>query len=311
MSQKLTVGFGAIVALLLVMAWLQGWFNLLAFQAADAQREVQNAIAGAIRQIKAGNPGALAVLTGLCFGYGVAHAIGPGHGKIVLGAYALGHRISARRLILVSLAASLAQAGAAIALVYAGVLVFSWSREQMTGMAEQSLTAASYLMIGAIGLYVAWRSLRLLARSLRNPSAAAGGQALHDHGHPHQGHDHGNGCDHAHGPSLDEMAKLNTWRDGLLLVAGVAIRPCSGALLVLLLCWRIGNNMAGILGALAMGLGTAVITIIVALLALSMREGAWSSQMNRPGLGVLSGGLGLVAGMTLVVTSVMLVQPAL
>ena len=77
MSQKLTVGFGAIVALLLVMAWLQGWFNLLAFQAADAQREVQNAIAGAIRQIKAGNPGALAVLTGLCFGYGVAHAIGP------------------------------------------------------------------------------------------------------------------------------------------------------------------------------------------------------------------------------------------
>jgi ABC-type nickel/cobalt efflux system permease component RcnA len=311
MSTRLTVGFGAIVALLLAMAWLQGWFTLLAFQAADAQREVQNAIAGAIRQIKAGNPGALAALTGLCFGYGVAHAIGPGHGKIVLGAYALSHRVSARRLILVSLAASLAQAGAAIALVYAGVLVFSWSREQMTGMAEQNLTAASYLMIGAIGLYIAWRSLRLLAQSLRSRAATPEGKAVHDHGHSHHGHDHGDGCDHAHGPTLDEIAKLNTWRDGLLLVAGVAIRPCSGALLVLLLCWRIGNNMAGILGVLAMGLGTAVITIIAALLALSMREGAWSSQLNRPGLGVLSGGLGFVAGMILVVTSVMLVQPVL
>ena len=311
MSTRLTVGFGAIVALLLAMAWLQGWFTLLAFQAADAQREVQNAIAGAIRQIKAGNPGALAALTGLCFGYGVAHAIGPGHGKIVLGAYALSHRVSARRLIPVSLAASLAQAGAAIALVYAGVLVFSWSREQMTGMAEQNLTAASYLMIGAIGLYIAWRSLRLLAQSLRSRSATPEGKAVHDHGHSHHGHDHGDGCDHAHGPTLDEIAKLNTWRDALLLVAGVAIRPCSGALLVLLLCWRIGNNMAGILGVLAMGLGAAVITIIAALLALSMREGAWSSQLNRPGLGVLSGGLGFVAGMILVVTSVMLVQPVL
>jgi nickel/cobalt transporter (NicO) family protein len=200
----------------------------------------------------------------------------------------------------------LPQAAFAVLLVYAGVLVFSWTREQMTGMAERSLTAASYLMIGAIGLYLAWRSLRCLAGIWRpQPHVASG----HDHGH--DDHVHDEHCGHSHMPTPAEMSKIGGWRDGLMLVAGVAIRPCSGALLVLLLCWRIGNNMAGIMGTFAMGLGTATITILASLLAVTMREGAWASGLDRPVVRVISGGLGLVAGLVLVVTSGMLVRPYL
>ncbi len=299
MSARLTFGLGMTVAVLLLITWHQGWFILLAVLATDVQRDVQNAIAGTIRQIKAGDPAAMAMLILLCFGYGVVHAIGPGHGKIVLGAYALSNRVSARRLITVSIVASLAQAASAIAMVYAGVFVFSWSRDQMTGIAEQFLTTASYLMIGGIGIYISWRSLRMLFASARD-----GARRPRDT-------DHHAGCSHSHAPTLEDVARIASWRDSVFLVAGVAIRPCSGALLVLLLCWRIGNNMAGILGALAMGLGTAIITIVAALVSLSMREGALSIGSSKHDLRLLSGGLGLLAGIILVGTSAMLVQPAL
>ena len=226
----------------------------------------------------------------------VTLAVGPGHGKVLLGAYALGNRVAARRLVTVALAASLAQAAFAIVLVYAGVLLFSWTREQMTGMAERSLTAASYLMIGAIGVYLAFRSLRALSGLWR----AKPDDDVHD-----------THCCHGHMPTSSEVAKIGGWRDGLMLVAGVAVRPCSGALLVLLLCWRIGNNAAGIMGVLAMGLGTATITIVAALLAASMREGAWASGLHSATLRWTSGVVGVAVGLVLIVTSALLLRPYL
>ena len=95
-----------------------------------------------------------------------------------------------------------------------------------------------------------------------------------DHNDPH--HVHGPYCTHKHGPTLDEVDALGGWRDAAALIAGIALRPCSGALFVLIITFQLGIALAGVVGALVMGLGTALVTVAAALMAVWAREGALS-----------------------------------
>jgi nickel/cobalt exporter len=268
-------GIGA--AVLLVLLWLSGGFEDLARAAAEAQRALQAPLAGAVRAVQAGQPAAWVGLMVICFGYGLVHAAGPGHGKFVIGGYGLARRVPLLRLGTVALAASLAQAGVAVALVYAGVLALGWTRERMVGLAEGALAAASWGVIVVLGLWLVWRGARGLlrqGRAAQGKAVQAGHHHHHDHHHEHH-HDHGPdcGCGHAHAPSAAEVAEARTWRDTLALIGSVAIRPCSGALFLLILTFQMGIGAAGVAGAFAMGLGVAVVTIGVAGLAVWSREG--------------------------------------
>ncbi len=283
----LALALGAVL-----LAWATGGFDALARWAADGQREVQGDMAAAIRALKAGEAGALLGLMTLAFAYGFFHAAGPGHGKALIGGYGVGRRVPALRLSLIALASSLAQAATAIALVYGGVFLFDWSRERMEGVAERWLAPASYAAIGAIGAWLLWRGLRGLRE------------------HPAHGHDHVD-CGHAHGPSPDEVARVTSARDAALLIAGIAIRPCTGALFLLVICWRLGVDMAGILGTLAMALGTATVTVAVALLSTTAREGALAGFASGPAARRVVPVLELSAGALILAAAATLLAPFL
>ena len=259
---------GLPVAMLLGLWWLAGGFEGLLRAAVAAQREAQDALAGAVRAIRAGRPGAVAGLLGVSFAYGVLHAVGPGHGKALIGAYGLARRVPVLRLSALALVSSLAQAGVAVALVYGAVAVLGLTRQAATGLAEGAVPVFGNLMIAGLGLWLMARGIA----GLRRWSSGAG----HDHHHDHHDHGHGPdcGCGHAHGPSVDQVERLTGWRDAALLVAGIALRPCSGALFLLILTWQLGIGAAGVAGAFAMGLGTALVTLAVAVLAGWAREGA-------------------------------------
>lgn len=267
---------GLAIGVLGLVLWLTGGFASLQVWAELAGRAVQRDLAGAVRAIASGSPGAVAGLLGLCFAYGFLHAAGPGHGKMLIGAFGVARRVPMARLVVLALLSSLAQATVAVALVYALVLGAGWARTQVEGVAETVFLPFSHAMIAAIGLWLVWRGWQGLRRQ-----TAPQPQAHHDHHHEH-GEDCG--CGHAHGPSLDQVAAVTGWRDAAALIAAVALRPCSGALFLLVVSWQMGIAAAGVAGAYAMGLGTAVVTIAVAVMAVWSREGALSlvpTQLTR------------------------------
>lgn len=235
----------AVAAVAVLTVWLSGGFDALARWAAANQQGVQGDMAGALRALRAGEPGAMAALLALTFAYGFFHAAGPGHGKVAVGGYGLARRVPVARLSSLALAASLGQAVSAIVLVYGGIFVFEMTREQLEGAAEGVLATASYGLVALIGAWLVWRGLR----HLRAPAPD---------------------CGHDHAPTADP----GTLSEAAFVVLAVAARPCTGALLLLVIGWRLGIDSAGILGTFAMALGTASVTVAVALAAATAREGA-------------------------------------
>jgi ABC-type nickel/cobalt efflux system permease component RcnA len=270
---------GLALVLVLGALWLTGALGPVADWLQSAQRAAQERLAGAIRALRGGEPGALVAFWAVCFGYGVLHAAGPGHGKLVIGGYGVARRVPVGRLAGLALASSLAQAAFAVALVYAAVAVLGLTRTAVEGAAEDWMTPVGHAMIAGLGLWLVWRGIRGMRGRGVEPADHRHIDDAPRHGH-HRDHDHdhvhGPHCTHAHGPTVEEVERVESFRDGLALVLGIALRPCSGALFVLVLTWQLGIALAGVAGAFVMGLGTALVTVAAALLAVWAREGALS-----------------------------------
>ena len=275
----------AVLCALALWLWLGGGADRIAIWAASEQREVQNGLARALRAVRAGEPAAWLALLGLCFAYGFVHAAGPGHGKLIMGGYALARDVPRAKLITMTLAGAMGQAVTAVLLVYAGVFVLGWGRAQMTGLADGSLALVSALAIVAVGIWLCWRGIARW-RSAR-------GQASHDHDAS---------CGHSHGPDVADIAHSRSLSDAVAVILAVAIRPCTGALFVLIVTYGMGIGLAGIAGAFVMALGTAVLTLSVALGIGAARSGLAARLDGPAGLQSMAG-LEILAGLCVVLVS--------
>jgi nickel/cobalt transporter (NicO) family protein len=187
------------------------------------------------------------------FAYGVFHAAGPGHGKGVISAYLVADEKALRKGLLLSLAAALVQACVAILIVCTVSFVLRATAATMNKLA-MNVELISFIAVALLGLVITWRKagkvLGVLALA-RNPFAAVQKES----------------CDHVHMPLPEELSRLTRWRDmaGVALAAG--IRPCAGALIVLVFSLSQGLFAAGIAATFAMALGTALTTSAIAALA--------------------------------------------
>jgi nickel/cobalt transporter (NicO) family protein len=257
------------LALALAALWAIGGFDAFSAWVMDSQRAVQGWLAGAIRALRAGQAGAWAAFLGLCFAYGVLHAAGPGHGKLVIGGYGAARRITARKLALLALVSSMAQAAVAVMAVYAIVAALGLSRQVAGEVVDGIIAPLGSAAIAALGLYLIWRGARGVLAQQR--------AYVHPPHTPHDSHGDACGCGHAHAPSAAQVQAASTAREMAALVAGIALRPCTGAVFVLILTWQLGLALAGIAGAFAMGFGTALFTAGAALMAVYLRDGAMGS----------------------------------
>ncbi|MDH6175176.1 nickel/cobalt exporter [Bradyrhizobium japonicum] len=284
------------------------------------QSEFYRQMSATIRAAKS-DGSAVWTLLFISFAYGIFHAAGPGHGKAVIASYLVANRETARRGIALSFASALMQSLVAILIVGISAWVLNATAKTMC-KAEGAIEIASYGLIALFGLRLVWVKGRTFIRALQavQPVPAIAGVPHdhhdhghhhhhdahdhhdHDHGHDHHHHDHGHAhahhhhghdhvhdehCGHSHGPTPSELAGPGGWRRGFAAILTVGIRPCSGAILVLVFALAQGLFWAGIAATLLMGLGTAITVAAIAVVAVSAKDIAARLSAGRDGGGAL------------------------
>lgn len=258
----------------------------------ERQQAFYGKLSATLRQMKGSSPlAATWTLMLLSFGYGVFHAAGPGHGKAVISAWLLATENELKRGVLISFMSAIIQALTAIILVSILFLVVASVGSTARNVAGV-LESASYAMIALLGAYLVWTALRLLkpARPLAVPApvpAMAGmttrqSMALHDFGgfEPVKNkavpvdHVHGPdcGCGHAHVPAARDLRGDWSFARAFSLAFAVGIRPCTGAILVLVFANGLGLYWAGVFSTFAMAAGTFITVSVIAAFAVYSRK---------------------------------------
>jgi nickel/cobalt exporter len=261
------------------------------------QAEFYRMLSSSLRAVKTDYTAA-AGLFGISFLYGVFHAAGPGHGKAVISSYLFANNETWRRGVVLSFASAMLQALVAILLVgIASVILNATAR--MMGDAVRYIEIVSYALIVAVGVQLLWRKGRAFAAALRGNEDDDGHANHHDHhhhhdhddhhhdDHHHEDHHHDAACGHLHAPEPAQLAGPGGWRRGLSAIVAVGLRPCSGAILVLVFALAQGIVWAGIGATLLMGLGTAITVAVIATIAVSARGLAGRIAKAESGRGAL------------------------
>ncbi|VXC96952.1 putative nickel/cobalt efflux system HI_1248 [Enterobacterales bacterium 8AC] len=289
------------------LAW-QYWPQLLT-QSVVWQKELHQQMAALLQQVKAAPQQAGLALMLFSLSYGVLHALGPGHGKVVIATYLATHPTRLKSSLQLTFAASLLQGLVAIVLVTLLLVVLQLSSRQL----HQSsfwLEKGSFILVMLLGVLLTWRALKRLYQAVKamRPAPTMRISSLQPlpADHVHSAHC---GCGHRHLPSDAELQAGNDWRTRTAIVLAMGMRPCSGAILVLLFSKVIGVFTWGILSALAMALGTSLTISALALFVHYSRKLAMriSRQRAPTAWSALAwGALALAGGLILLFAGVLL-----
>lgn len=242
-SPFLWIGVVLLLALVGALVFTDGVAELARYSA-DYQRRIQQVLSTSLRDIQSGS-GSLALwtLATVCFGYGVVHTLGPGHGKAVVVAYFLDSTKPRAWIEGIFAGAWIAFTHTLAALLLAGALKLFYSVGLLGALREvRNVEIVSYVLILLVGFWRLWAGI---TGRLHEHAHGDGHDHAH-HGHDHHGHDH-----HHEEPPRRTIA-------GWLLLTAAGIAPCAGALVVILLSAALGVLWAGVVGVIAIALGMAI-----------------------------------------------------
>jgi nickel/cobalt transporter (NicO) family protein len=299
-----TDGEGESAAAPTLLADPVGWIQV-------KQKAFYDAMSAALKAIRGQSQWSAAfMLMAMSFGYGVLHAAGPGHGKAVVSAWVLANERELKRGILIACMSAVFQAMTAIVLVSVMLMTVQAAGTAARGIAG-TLESASYALIALLGLYLVVQALRTSPATLATQAAGPGYHHSHSHSHSHsRDHTHGAAghheadcaCGHSHMPAAKAVAGDWSLSKAVSLAFAVGLRPCTGAILVLLLSSAMGLYWAGIASTLAMAVGTALTVSVIAVLAVTSRQlalkvaGRDSVWLSRTAFGLKLAGGAAIAG---------------
>ncbi|EAQ63484.1 hypothetical membrane protein [Marinomonas sp. MED121] len=237
---------------------------------------------------------ALFYVSAASISYGFLHAIGPGHGKVIMVSYLSTHPTKVKTSLILSISAALLQALVAIVLVSALLFVLETSMREVNARASYLIDASFVAMI-LLGLHLAWKSIRdFLKQNIKQKANDKAHSHEHDHSHDYghsqdehshsqdhdHSHDHACGCSHKHHASPADIDEAKNLKDYIGIVFSIGVRPCSGALLVLIFAKSLGIYWLGMIGAIAMGVGTGAAISLLAFV--SIKGAAWLRRFIKP-----------------------------
>jgi ABC-type nickel/cobalt efflux system permease component RcnA len=207
----------------------------------------------------------------------------------VISSYVLADGRTVRSGILLAFLAALIQALSALIVVTVLVLLLRATGLQIRAM-EAWLETASWALVALVGVWLLYYQLRSAFRPAlahaghrHHPADHHHEHGAHAHAHSHEPHGHHHQQTHAHGhddacevcahlPAAAELQGDWSWRRALALAFAVGVRPCTGAILVLVFAIGQGLLWAGVLSTFAMALGTAITVSVLAASAVGIRE---------------------------------------
>lgn len=255
-----------------------------------------------VRQIQEEPYKASLTLIFLSFLYGVFHAAGPGHGKVVISTYLLSHKEELRRGVLLSFSSALVQGIVAVMLVTSATWLFDVSMKQ-TQLLVSDIEMASFVLISAAGLIIVFLQGRRLFHALGTGSHQQQFGDTDDNDHAHH-------CNHTRHLKADHGHSDGRMSSFMSIVLSVGIRPCTGAVIILLLANSLSLHIAGIASVFAMSVGTALTVSLIAVVAVYARNFAanilsvmpehhHSASLVSPVFGIAGGILILLFGLSL------------
>ena len=292
-----------LLLLLSEMPHLFGEWGALVYELQVLQRDLHRGLSDAVRSVEREGLFAVWSLISLSFLYGVFHAAGPGHGKLIIATYLATHESRLKQGIWLAIGSALAQGVVAVLLVEATVALLgaSFSAANKTALQLESISYALVTLLGGFLMVSAARRLWL------------GHHHHHDHNddHRHEESTHAHHC-HAHMPVPGDLPERMSLRQTIWIILTIGIRPCTGAILVLIFAYVLQLRFAGIGAVIAMSIGTAITVAVLAAVSVYARQIAVRMSEYLPDDGVRGGTLlntfALIGGLIVFLLGIALFQ---
>jgi nickel/cobalt exporter len=190
--------------------------------------------------------GVFFILLAIAFAYGLVHALGPGHGKIIMVSYTMANPLKAKHGVLLGVGVSVVHTLSAVALISVLYLILRGSYAQYAGGPKRAVLLVSYGIIACMGAVFTYNAVRRARRRERRIAET----------------------DKTPGPAEGNC------RDLVVPAFMMGLVPCEGAVLLLVFSLSMDSFWLGLILTAAMSAGMAVTISVVGLIALGAKKGS-------------------------------------
>lgn len=235
--------------------------------------------------------GAVLMILLLSLLYGMVHAAGPGHGKMLVASYFVANDHSYVKAVLLGLMIAAVHVFSALLLTmglyYLIDAVFSRTLQEAT----RYITMGSGIVIIAIALYLFWKKWRFYNPDFPNTVFAAKSSSVNPLAPRYASQSHLSSCSCHSCKNTQGSTDL-----GVVILAGIV--PCPGTVIIFMFAISMGLYLLGFASAMVMSLGMGITIAMTAVLSTKVKRsarvmGTKAIKIIEYGSLVIMGGLGL------------------